>query len=713
MVLPDNAFFDLMRSALGNIKTPFNKQRLLDDLSAFLARPDIQETIAALLGEDDRRIVAAIALLGEPVPGEMERFFAGDFHGAGLHETLLCLEERLIIYRFREEGTARLALNPRLEAVLAPIAADPSPLFPSLTAPSAASPTAAGDTERDEAGPAVIHAGDCGGRTLAAVFAFFLSGERFFQNEKTGTDRGADYAGFTLRKKTLEEGKRLFPGIDLEILAGAFAALGLFTQDGEYLRAESARLAAFAFLEEEDRAAYLAAGMALYLRGAEGGENAAGLPPLFNRRVLVRNTARLVRALPDALRAFESARGAGDRLYPRTTLIKLAEILKREEKPAWDFSGEIPPVSLILTAMEKAGLLSGGPAAYRLPAPRQNAEAPSGPLIAFDSPFSFILYPEIPFAGALELALSCDLEETGTAPRFTLSRESVARGFDRGRDAAGLWELLDRLSGGRVEENLKYNIEDWERRYHEVALYEGVIVTLGGERAYLAERGPLARMVRRTILKAEEGRPGVYLLDASNRETAANALRSAGVDIFAEQEAFFSSPRSADGFFPRPAGKGAIPALPEITGAEAVQKEAQPVSRSAEDILEQFRAALGEMKLERQDKEALLERIGRRIIVSAEQLKASSFRYEKREARALDYGGKNIIARQAIASGSLLEITWTGSALPLTGTPEGLEKKGTEMILVFRPREGAPDPLRIPLGKISLMKRIQQSIFGE
>ena len=74
--------------------------------------------------------------------------------------------------------------------------------------------------------------------------------------------------------------------------------------------------------------------------------------------------------------------------------------------------------------------------------------------------------------------------------------------------------------------------------------------------------------------------------------------------------------------------------------------------------------------------------------------------------------GKTGLVRQALASGSLLEISTLGKEeQKILGTPESLDKKGGEMVLSIKPREGG-DPVKIPLGKISLVRRIKQSIFG-
>jgi hypothetical protein len=60
MTMPDNSFFELMRSVFGKIKTPFNKQQLINDLETFLLREDIQNTIASYIDLNDIKIIAAV-----------------------------------------------------------------------------------------------------------------------------------------------------------------------------------------------------------------------------------------------------------------------------------------------------------------------------------------------------------------------------------------------------------------------------------------------------------------------------------------------------------------------------------------------------------------------------------------------------------------------------------------------------------------------------
>jgi hypothetical protein len=159
--------------------------------------------------------------------------------------------------------------------------------------------------------------------------------------------------------------------------------------------------------------------------------------------------------------------------------------------------------------------------------------------------------------------------------------------------------------------------------------------------------------------------------------------------------------------------QGFPPGKPRLPGAAGTE-DAERREAAAEAIKKKFRALLEKMEISRQEREELEARIERRMIVSDSQLSGANLRYEKLEARSLDYVGKASIARQAIASGSVLELSWTGPSgkTKILGKPETLEKRGGETILTLRQRN-QEELLRIPLGKISFLKRIKQSIFGE
>jgi hypothetical protein len=712
LTLPDNAYFDLLRSVFGNIKTPFNKHRLMEDLVSFLSRREIQDIISAYIDEADRRVIAAIAVLGEPAPGELESFFSGEYSYLDIYGMLLNLEERFIVYRFTDDGVYRLALNPVLAPALAPLLADTGVLLPSFPVQPGAEAVPPPDD-----------------RILAGMFAFLFDQGEFFKAEGG------------IRKKVLDDGRRLFPSLDIERLIGGLYIIGLFSSAEGRTGPDMRKLAAFRDLPPLERREYWAAGIYSYCHDPE---------PItrYPHQGRIRKLAQLVRRFTGALNE--------GRIYPRPTLKRLVEILERDEagNPRWGEVGMIPlnigaaGTGAFLDALEAAGLMarvretssaaagtaSADPDSRRLvPVPAAPSGGVSGPVIAMDAAFSFILYPEIPFADALILAAFCSVREAGTVVRFELTRESAVRGFDLGLDAPAMIGHLERLSGKSADQNLRWTLQDWGNRYSGVALHQGTVLVLAEDRRYLAQAGPVASLISRTLA------PGVYLLSRrgyASQETdeALQCLRKAGVDIVARPplpaedaplESWVSPQRERGAPAPRAAFVRASPYPPLMTEPLFPDRappprtpEADvslPASGDARSYQERFRLALRKLSLPKSEADELAARIDRRLILSESQLAGGAVRGEKMEARNLDYVGKSVLAKQAVALKSPVEVHWVtpeGESSRLMGVPGALEKRGGETVLVLKPLPGG-DEIRLPLGKISLLRRIKQSIFGE
>ena len=114
LTLADDAFFELVRNYLGPVKTPFNKHELIGRLEGFLRREDIQQRILALIDTEDAELLTAIWMLGEPDFDEIYLFFARQRSYLDLHQRLLNLEDRLLVYRAGEQ----LRINPNLLQLL-------------------------------------------------------------------------------------------------------------------------------------------------------------------------------------------------------------------------------------------------------------------------------------------------------------------------------------------------------------------------------------------------------------------------------------------------------------------------------------------------------------------------------------------------------------------------------------------------------------------
>jgi len=674
MTMPDNSFFELLRCVFGKIKTPFNKQQLLKDLEVFLLREDIQRTIAAYIDETDAKIIAAVALFGEPVMGELESFFSGELSFVRLHDIIVNLEERFILYRFKEEDKSRLALNPVLEPVLAPVAADISVLFTAAAVNEDAAPSAP-----ESSPPAALN-----DRILAGILSFVSQWEPFYR------------AQGVIRKQVVEAAKNTFPYLDFELVIGSLQILGLLYADGDRLVPDKKRFSDFGSagddgLSARERMEYCAAAMMVY-SGIKN--NAEILPPLFRGKI--REITNFIHGFLDSLDT--------KLLYTDETLGRIAEVLKAR-------TGADVNTRELLETLGKTGLVvTVSPRQKRPGVIVHNAAekhaSNDGRCVAVDSGSSILVYPEINYDDAIELAAFLKIKEAGAVVSFELDKDSAIRAFNNNIGADKIIELLGRLSGGRVDDSFFWNLKDWEKRHGEVSLKKGVVLTLAENRRYLAETMSLAGLIDETPA------PGVYILNEDAMDKASAALRGAGIDIIARRVAKKKDDTWTHTRFSQPSSQ----ALEKISFAAApsVSKTSGSLQAAgnAASLTEEFYAMLEKMSLDKTEQAELSARIKRRLVLCEAQLKDASLRYEKLEARHMDYMGKQNIARQAIAQHSPVEIVWPGAGTEksIFGIPKALEKEGADLVLVVVPAD-KEDIMRIPLAKISLLRRIKKSIF--
>jgi hypothetical protein len=667
MTMPDNSFFELMRSVFGKIKTPFKKQQLVNDLEIFLLREDIQKTIAAYIDQNDRKVIAAIALFGEPVPGELESFFSGELSYAQLQDIIVNLEERFILYRFTEEKTSRLALNPVLEQVLLPLTADISALFPAVPADEV-------PAEQEMYNAARYGATVMDDRILAGLLSFVSRQETFFRAEGV------------IRKRVIEAGKTSFPGINLELVLGSLQILGLFYVDGDRLVPDSRRFDDFGSISARERMEYCAAALFVFSEMKSPSEI---LPPLY--RVRIREAVTFIHCFLDSLQP--------GLLYPEKTLKRLAEVIITEINAA--VIKDLP-----LDILEKTGLVvTVSPELKRLGSVAHHSTADhEGPFIAIDSGSSILVYPEISYADVISLAVFLNIREAGAAVRFELEKDSAVRAFDKDIGADEIIEILKRLSGGRVDDALIWNLKDWEGRHEEVSLKKGVVLSLSQDKRYLTETKPLAGLISETLA------PGLYLLDEDAMNEAVSALHNAGIDIIARRQMKAGKGVSMYSHFPALSTYGFSVRDTSVRSGNSGSASAK---ENAAALTANFHAILKKMPLGETERAELSARIDRRLVLCEAQLKEASLRYEKLEARHMDYAGKQNIAKQAIAQQSPVEIVWPGGGKDgerFFGIPRALEKEGGELFLIVAPSE-KQDVMRVPLGKISLLRRIKKSIF--
>ena len=691
ITMPDNSFFELMRSVFGKIKTPFKKQQLINDLETFLSREDIQKTIRAYINDTDVKIITAVALLGEPVQGELESFFSGEFNSAQLQDIVVNLEERFILYRFIEEKSNRIALNPVLEKELLPFTVSSSALFPGLNLNSQTTKTSSAPL------PKTTVLND---RILAAILSFVYREDPFFRVEGV------------IRKRVIDAGKTCFPGMNLSLVICSLQVLGLFYANGEKLIPDKKRFDDFGELSPMERMEYCAAALIVF---NESKSPYNILPPLYRSRI--REIANFIHSILSSLEPGIS--------FQKISLKRLIEVFKTKIDIKIDSN-------LLFESLEKTELIAfseSDDSVVILPNIEQcdtSGAKNNGICIGIDSGSSIFVYPEITYADVISLASMFCIREAGAGSggsqivRYEIDKDTAVKAFDKNITADEMIDLLNRLSGGKADDGMIWTLKDWEKRHKEVSLQKGVILKLSENQRYLTETKPLAHLILETLS------PGLYLLDENKTEEAAAALRKAGIDIIA----FPSSSKTASG----EAGSGGIgiygtmtfggtfpsldagskndilPSAGKIPAAEVSEKSQSSI------LTDNFHVILKKIQMGESERAELSARIDRRLILCEAQLKDANIRFEKLEARNMDYAGKQNIARQAITQQSPVEIVWSGKEGRIFGIPKTLEKEGTGLNLVIElsgdSENKAGDSLRIPLGKISLIRRIKKSIFA-
>ena len=242
LALSDKRFFELMRLYLGVIKTPFSKQRLVDELCAFLQKEDVRARILGCLDALDLKIVCAVRSLARPDRQRLVGFFAGSHSYPEIYSRLLNMEERLLIFRSDEDSSCGYRINPLFEDELKARARL------SLLVSPAVPPE--GFAQAAEAPPDALS--PASGAAAAGIFAFFA-------NENIALTKR-----LALKKKDAEAFKAAFPTLATppDILVKALRRLSLVSIEGDgRVAADFAAWQAFAALSPLERASWLCAGL--------------------------------------------------------------------------------------------------------------------------------------------------------------------------------------------------------------------------------------------------------------------------------------------------------------------------------------------------------------------------------------------------------------------------------------------------------------------
>ena len=681
--LPDKQFFNTVRLYLGEIKTPYNKQRLTEQLGSFIRKEENLSNILTLLDVFDLKVLTAISLIPNATQETLADFFHGDTSITEIYAEIINLTERLLIYREKSPYTEKeyFKINPLLKERLLPYL-DNKLLFPVYK-------------------PEIFSIDDV--FTLSPNFlASFITYIRI-----RGISCKSDG---TIKKNDQKRLSEIFPGNEklIQLLTTAFINLSLVYEDektGSYI-IDITRLRKFAELPEFQQYALLC----------------AAAVSRFSKDGLKKEAQLLIDCLasiPEDGCPIETilriAFLAGTHTEEGTTDIKksrFSQILAAARQEAGaepeqnaELLDRMIDCALEFGLLQKIGKTEDGVELYKSTSDRwlnslqnlSNAQLPK--VLNIDSTFTVTLLPGLQLKQILPLTDFMLVKKCGIVTEFEITRQSASKGFDNDLSPDDIFALLENNSNYQLPQNLKINITEWYNSYSSAKLYYGYVLKVRDNNVSLVENNP---NIRKYI--KEKLADGIYLLNLPAGMEISSFIEESSLDFMGtvktsvEKSEFTSFPLLRSGRKP-------------IIFETQNKSEAKKTSfGEAGKLLQSLKASLENLDMDKAQKESLEHRISSRLILSKSQLKNASVRTEILEADGMDFAGKVHLTEAAIKDEDMMELqmpTADGKDFfTLIGKPLSISKQPGEAVMRFQ-IEPTKDIENMLVSRITHMRRLR------
>ena len=674
--LPDELLFSIMRTYLGELKTPFHKPRLVDRIIHLFSKDETIGRAIALIDEHDTLILTAIELLDTPTPQKILRLLHHSYDYFSFHNHLMNLQERLRIYTCSD--TPCLYINPFLRDRIQAEVLTSAALFPPATA------------VKPKTNPAVSVTEEVCWSLAAVLHAY----KEPLKADGTFKKRAADalHSIFTSLNKSQGLGTYY-------LLVNAMLKLGLLRKNSGGFDVDYTRGTEFGKKTRTERIFFLWAAACASSDEAVEGAHLTNLS-LQQLAHTAGSISRFYSMLPD------------DLTFERSSLIRM---LVAAEPPISDSAAikPIEPQSIILS-LYKNGILAGNSKKmHRNPSTAdlfQDWEE-ANPLLLHPD-FTITVKPPLPFETGLFIAEVLDLKSFAAYPQFELSRNSYLHGRRR-FSYNTIFNRLTELSATPLPQNIRFSLDSWENHYSSVVMVEGVALSLAAHWDQMVRSHPDFFTY---VLKDFGG--GLYVMDASLIRKWQNLLEEIGISPLPAMEG--NNPvASSHSMLPT---EQTIPDLPERASDSnkaidllKTTSTAGAIKTADKQIIEELRRELDRLPpAKSRQKKELEAQIEKRLFLFPSQLHNIQVNPTVNEARGMNYSGKVRIIQQALQSEwdllELVERTSSGKPQRHLIRPSELQKSGNELLLVG---EKLPDnsELRVWVQKIGYIKKWKSSLF--
>ena len=631
--MENQQFFSLIHLYLGEVKTPYNKQNLIEQLSSFIRKEENQNLIFNLLSENDILILNAIYFIQNCSQEKLSTFFSGTFSFAFLYETLINLEERLLIYKKidSDNKTHCYKINPIIEKKLLSVLK----LSALLLNPQVEDfQTKINNKNNFQITPLL----------LGAVYSLVNSNPDLCKIDGT------------FKKKIQNNFSNIFSSISdssfiIQII-NACKNLSLFTQTENSLEINKSKWNSFSKLSFREQYIYLTISNNSKLTQSDLQKKATLLCAIlenigtdgFTKKILYRCAYLINEKLSEENFSYSSTS-------------RLSFILNNEKNSTnTNFSNDI--FSIIDNAINFGILVHTSNDIYDEPIYTisnnfifEQEQINQKGLLNIDAGFSATILPGMNLNSILEIIEFMEISRFDTILQMEITKKSCIKSFDAKENPKSICEKLNNFSSHEIPQNLIVSIEDWYENYLSAQIYFGYVLTVTEQKQVLIENNPEISSHIKQILA-----PGVYLLDFNSKEQVQTSIEKSQLDFIGDIKNISTEVSGLP--FPKIIFKKDL--------FDKTQIEENPNSQIKDELLTELKNHLETMELTKDQYEDLLNRINRKIIISKVQLRKETVKVEKTEAFGMDFSGKIHVIENAISSRNLIEVSYES-----LNSPEG------------------------------------------
>ena len=680
--MPEQQFFKLIRLYLGEVQTPYNRQRLISQLASFIKNAENTQSILSYLDKKDITFLTAIYL----IPNVSQQTLLDFFSGIGISDfyaTLSNLSERLIIYSTKDKYSDNVCyhINPILFEPLKPYLSIES-IFPEHKIENH-----------------FVEDSFCLSQNFLAAFISYI------RINKIGCKNDG-----TIKKNDFTKLEEIFLEqiCYLQLLVNAFLNLSLLKDDGKSFILNNSRIEEFAKLSQFEQYSLLCVASCCHFSREGLRKYAQLLMNVLNsipeEGFSAKEVLRLL-VLASTQKENKSSFGTKSRfsqILEQTKIKEQSENSNQESNVSANLFEVMIESAISFGLLTFSGTTENGTKIYKKnKLPELIPITDNIPkVLNIDSSFTVTLMPGLSLDSLLPLLSFISIKKSGIVTEFEITRQSISVGFDEGWNPNSIFSELEKFINYELPQNLKINVLEWYKSYSSARLFSGYVLKVTDSNIAIAENNPkIKKYIKEKLAE------GIYLLDISIDSDIKTFIKDSGLDFLGKIQQ--AEPSTENLSFPKLFENPSVLISLEET-LKSSNKKTLNVKESHQKITK-LEELVKQKEISQQQKESLLYKISNRLILSENQLNSTSIRTEILEADGMDFAGKNHLIEVAIKEDDMMELTFpsgnSSGFFTIVGKPIKIVKQVGESIVEFQ-CEPSKEIENFLISKITHLKRI-------